>query len=335
MDQFATADVASFVKFRIRLPRYRKEMRALSLFSGAGGLDQGFEAAGFEHAGCIERMEVCVKTLRQNRPDWKVVHGDVRQVDLGAFGEVDVVHGGPPCQPFSLGGLSRGAGDERNMWPQFVRAVDELRPRAFCAENVPGLMRKRFADFVRTEIEEPLERLGYTLCWTMLSATDVGVPQTRRRAILVGFRDPDLVAVFRKDLDARRSDTCVGAREALGLPDRGHDGPVPTIMSPFSAPRLSTGVDGGTGQCNKWLGLGLWPRGIQSSREKADAFAVPREGDVRRLCVDEIKVLQGFPEEWKLAGFPSHQLGQLGNSVPPPMATAIASSLAVALQGPG
>ena len=110
------------------------------------------------------------------------------------------------------------------------------------------------------------------------------------------------------------------------------NGPVPTIMSPFSAPRLSTGVDGGTGQCNKWLELGLWPRGIQSSREKADAFPVPREGDVRRLCVDEIKVLQGFPMEWTLAGCPSHQLGQLGNSVPPPMATAIARAVAVALR---
>jgi DNA (cytosine-5)-methyltransferase 1 len=117
-------------------------LRALSLFSGGGGLDLGFWRAGFEQTASYEIMDAAAATLVKAHPEW-VVHGgaegDVRHVDWRPYrGAVDVVHGGLPCQPFSSAGRQRGALDDRDMWPEFVRAIREIEPRAFVGENVPA-----------------------------------------------------------------------------------------------------------------------------------------------------------------------------------------------------
>ena len=103
-------------------------------------------------------------------------------------------------------------------------------------------------------------------------------------------------------------------------------------MSAYSSKRLRTGVDGGTQQCRKWMELGLYPRGVQATRERADALPLPPTAQgLRRMTVDDVKALQGFPAEWQIWGPPSHQLGQLGNAVPPPLAAALARALRAAL----
>lgn len=307
-------------------------MRALSLFSGAGGLDLGFEAAGFEHAGCVESHAACAQTLRANRPGWDVRHADIRALTF-APGHADVVQGGPPCQPFSVAGRGAGEDDPRNMWPEFQRAVREVAPAAFVAENVRGLLRPRFADFVRDSVVGPLEALGYACRWYPVRAVDVDVPQSRVRVFLVGLRSAEAHLRFAAELERRKPGLLRGARAALGLPDDRPDGPCPTIVSTFTSPRLTTSIDSGPRSQRAWRALGIWPCGVQATAEAARAMPVAADPELHRLCVDEVRRLQGFPGDWELAGPRSVQLGMLGNSVPPPMARLVASALRATLDG--
>lgn len=125
-------------------------MRAIELFAGAGGLGMGISKAGFRPAQIVEWDRWCCDTIRENRRakagglgHWPApTEGDIRQVNFRAHeGKIDLVSGGPPCQPFSLGGKHRAHADTRDMWPEAVRVVRETRPRAFVFENVKGLTR--------------------------------------------------------------------------------------------------------------------------------------------------------------------------------------------------
>lgn len=200
-------------------------MRAIELFAGAGGLGMGIGRAGFQPEKVVEWDRWCCDTLRQNRErlEWmnhwpEPLEGDVRAVDFRDLeGKVDLVSGGPPCQPFSLGGRHRAHYDERDMWPQAVRAVREVKPRAFIFENVKGLTRAAFATYLAYivhQLEMPeivhkdgegwLDHLGrleraktakrsssglrYNVLWRVLNAANYGVPQKRERVVFVGFR---------------------------------------------------------------------------------------------------------------------------------------------------
>ena len=199
-------------------------MRSIELFTGAGGLALGIEAAGFRHDTVVERNKDCCATIRENQrrgysalTGWKLYAGDVRKFDYSTVRpEPDLLAGGPPCQPFSIGGKHKGPLDSRDMFPQMARAVRELRPRAFMVENVRGLLRESFAkyfEYVTLQLSYPevvsrpdddwmdhlarLERhhtkgrdkgLHYKIVYRPLNAADYGVPQKRARVIIVGFR---------------------------------------------------------------------------------------------------------------------------------------------------
>ncbi len=199
-------------------------MRALELFAGAGGLAMGVSKAGFSHSKVVEWDEDCCATLEYNkgravRPvsAWSIHRGDVRAFDYSSLAHpVDLVAGGPPCQPFSLGGKHKGYDDHRDMFPEAVRAVRELRPRAFIFENVRGLLRESFSEYfeyIVLQLSYPevkaqpkgdwtshlaaLEKyhtkgkrdgLRYHVVFRLLNAADYGVPQKRERVFIVGFR---------------------------------------------------------------------------------------------------------------------------------------------------
>ena len=201
-------------------------MRSVELFSGAGGLAMGLARAGFKHDLMVEWDHDACVTLGENKRrgvrhvrDWPFVNEDARAIDYSALARRDcwLAGWGPPCQPFSVGGKHRGADDGRDMWPEAIRAVRELAPRAFLFENVRGLMRESFADYlrwIRLHLEFPeltkrrgegwddhlvrLERaaaragahaLRYRVTVQPVNAADYGAPQTRRRVFIVGFRD--------------------------------------------------------------------------------------------------------------------------------------------------
>ena len=318
-------------------------LRALSLFSGGGGLDLGFERAGFEHVASFDILDICRSTLRQSRPAWTVFggqEGDVQARDWSRFrGQVDVVHGGPPCQPFSIAGKRHGSHDPRDMWPAFIDAVHKMEPAVFLAENVPGLLDSRFSRYVSDVILKPLSS-HYQVSTFRILASDFGVPQVRKRVFFVGFRRRAAPGHFRvpapthrvaADLFDRRERT-TGARAALGLPDIGFDCCAPTIRSGFTGPRKSTSILNSKASQAVWARLKIWPNGVQRDREAAAKF--PPENCHFRLAVQDCALLQGFPESWRFAGAAYQVIGQIGNSVCPPVAYAIAKAVARALGAP-
>ena len=122
-------------------------LNSLELFSGAGGLAKGIEIAGANHKAFVEWNSDACKTLRFNYNSEIVYETDVRHFDFQRFSGVDLIAGGPPCQPFSAGGKAKGSDDERDMFPYAVSAIRELTPKPFIFENVKGLLRKSFADY--------------------------------------------------------------------------------------------------------------------------------------------------------------------------------------------
>ena len=315
-------------------------LSCLSLFSGGGGLDLGFERAGFDHCAAFEILDVCGNTLRSNRPNWDIRagadDGDVQGVPFTAYRGVEIVHGGPPCQPFSTAGKQAGARDERNMWPDFVRCVLQTRPRAFIAENVPGLLDRKFAGFVAKHIVAPLEPY-YLIFKFSLSAHDFGVPQARKRVFFVGFRAARdatrwmAPAATHGDVDSLFGPVLPRnmARRSLGLADGGVDCVAPTLRSGFTGPRKTTGVVNSKASLKVWHDLRIWPSGVQRERNIADAYT-PENGHFR-LCVDDCALLQGFPQRWRFEGAVYQALGQIGNSVCPPVAYAVARQVGAAL----
>ncbi|MCD2158023.1 DNA cytosine methyltransferase [Rhodococcus cerastii] len=199
-------------------------MKSVELFAGAGGLALGCELAGFSPAKVVEWDRWACDTVRQNRDrnyplvaDWDVVEGDVRSVDWASLDDtVDLVAGGPPCQPFSTGGKARAADDSRDMFPATAEVIRQLRPKAFIVENVRGLTRSAFANYfqyIQLRLAHPdlvsragetwvehLHRLQsdhtsvrsgeltYNVAATLVNAADYGVPQQRWRVFIVGFR---------------------------------------------------------------------------------------------------------------------------------------------------
>lgn len=311
----------------------------LSLFSGGGGLDLGFQRAGFGQVASFEILPFAAETLRAARLEGEVfggAAGDVTGIDWRSWRGADLVHGGPPCQPFSVAGRQQGRQDERDMWPAFVDCVLKVRPRAFVAENVPALASKKFAGYVKEHITDPL-RARYHIRQLLLRAEDFGVPQSRRRVVFVGFarkRDADRFLppapthTAGDELD-RNTPKCFGAREALGLPDIGFDVLAPTIRSTLTGPRHTTSILNSTAAQRTFASLQIWPNGVAPTREAARAF--PAKNGHFRLAVPDVAVLQGFPEAWPFQGATYMQLGQIGNAVPPPVAYAIGVSVSATL----
>lgn len=180
-------------------------MRSIELFSGCGGLAYGLSRAGFGHELLVEWNADAVETILHNQrrslvhvQHWPVQRLDVRMLDFSPFSGVELVAGGPPCQPFSIGGKHRGSDDFRDMWPQAVRAVREARPKAFLFENVRGLVRSSFSeylDWILSNLREPNrssasagDASSYEVKLLQLNAADFGAAQKRHRVIVAGIR---------------------------------------------------------------------------------------------------------------------------------------------------
>ena len=185
--------------------RSENQMKIISLFSGAGGLDIGFDQAGFETSVMVEFDPACCRTLRKNMPNTPVIEGDINQIStkqiLEAAGlkplEAALVIGGPPCQSFSLAGKRMGMNDPRGMLVlQFIRVVRESLPKAFVMENVRGMTnweKGKAMDAIMTEATMPISYGGkiytYKVSYQVLNAADFGAPQFRERVFVVGNRE--------------------------------------------------------------------------------------------------------------------------------------------------
>lgn len=307
-------------------------LTSVEICAGAGGQALGLERAGFSHEALVELDPDACSTLRINRPSWRVVEGDLRQFSGIRFRGVDLLAGGVPCPPFSKAGKQLGPDDDRDLFPEALRLVDEIRPRALLLENVRGLLDRSF-DAYRSALLESLDKLGYRGAWKLLNASDYGVPQLRPRAILVAFQHsladafswpktgtmpPPTVGECLHDLMAAR-----GWEGAAAW--RGQAGAIaPTLVG---GSKKHGGPDlGPTRAKRQWAALGVDGHGL------ADEAPGPGHPGMPRLTTRMAARLQGFPDDWLFYGKKTTVYRQIGNAFPPPVSTAIGVQIAECLR---
>lgn len=303
------------------------ELATLELCAGAGGQALGFEQAGVEHVGLLEKDGNACSTLRLNRPEWNVIEGDLSEFDGTAFKGVDLISAGLPCPPFSVAGKQLGKMDERNLFPPTIRLVDQIRPRAVMIENVRGILDAAFEEY-RKYIKMELRKLGYESDWRLMNASDFGVPQLRPRAVLVAVRKeysdrfswpegsstpPPTVGRVLYDLMAIK-----GWKGAPAWRDRAN-AIAPTIVGgslKHGGPDL-----GPTRAKQAWAALGVDGKGIADEPPSTDFVGMPR------LTVRMVARLQGFPNDWSFVGRKTQAYRQVGNAFPPPFARSFAEQI--------
>lgn len=326
----------------------------IDLFAGAGGLSLGLESAGFQPVVAVEIDSYACETYAALHPRVDLIHGDIRQIGFHRLrGQVAIVAGGPPCQPFSTGGLRRGPKDRRDGFPAFLRVLQEVRPEACVIENVAGLGRGRTAPYLGAVIAE-IEALGFDLSWRTLAATDYGVPQRRERVFIVGTRGRS----FEFPIPTHgpgRTKPWVPAGAVLAV-DEVFGEPNPSIVtyarkpdlrpSPYdgllfngggrpidlSAPARTILASAGGNKTPFIDTLGVVP----PYHAHLLAGGKPRRGRVpgaRRITVAESAALQTFPRDAFFAGPRSAQYTLVGNAVPPRLAEAVGLALMEALTG--
>ncbi|WP_370388261.1 DNA (cytosine-5-)-methyltransferase [Snodgrassella alvi] len=329
-----------------------RNYKLIELFAGAGGLAIGMEKAGFETVLLSEIDKYACQTLRQNRPEWNVVEGDINKLDFKKYrNSIDIISGGFPCQAFSYAGQKRGFEDARGtLFFEFARAIEEIKPKVFLAENVKGLLNHDCGKTLNT-IKKIIDDIGYFLIEPrVLKAIFYKVPQKRERLFLVGIRKDIADKVkFRWPSPYNRIMTL---RDALKKGDL-YDCDVP-LSTGIKYPQrkaeiLSFVPEGGywkdlpdnlqrefmmksyylgggkTGMARRlaWnepsLTLTCSPAQKQTERCHPD--------ETRPLTVREYARIQTFPDSWQFSGPINNQYKQIGNAVPVNLAYAVGRSL--------
>lgn len=291
----------------------------------------GLEQAGFDHVSLVELEPAACQTLRINRIHWNVTQGDLRHYSAGSWKGIELLAGGVPCPPFSKAGKQLGSADDRDLFPEAIRLVDECKPQAVMLENVRGLLDTVFDEY-RAKLISDLHALGYAAEWRLLNASDFGVPQLRPRVVFVALKKsaaeyfiwpkPDISppptvgeALFdlinangwrgAKHWQARASDiapTLVGGSKKHGGPDLG----------PTRAKKA-------------WASIGVDGMGIADAAPDRDFDGMPR------LTVRMAARIQGFSDDWQFSGKKTSAYRQIGNAFPPPVARAVGTQIAAAL----
>jgi DNA (cytosine-5)-methyltransferase 1 len=344
------------------------ERSAISLFSGAGGLDLGVEQAGFSVRAAVEYDSNACQSLRENFPEMAVLEGDIRRVATSDLleaagvraGEVDLLVGGPPCTPFSKSGYwleqkRRGLDPEASLLEHYVRILDEARPQMFLLENVFALAYSNHNRMWLDFLLESFVRLGYGVTQQTVLAADYGVPQRRQRLILVGSLEgvPAMPSPTHNGPHERRvwelgeCDPHVTTGEAIGdLVDRDDLAEAEEVVTGKYGHLLPDIPPGGnylfyTAKRGHPKPLFGWRKRYWSFLLKLDPeqpaptiqaqpgpYVGPFHWDNRRLRVPEIKRLQTFPDDYVICGNRRSAQRQVGNAVPPLLARRIAEVLA-------
>lgn len=330
-------------------------MNLISLFSGAGGLDLGFEKAGFNISMANEYDKGIWATYEANHSA-QLIKGDIRNIkDTDFPNEIDGIIGGPPCQSWSEAGSLRGINDSRGqLFFDYIRILKNKQPKFFLAENVSGMLASRHSEAVKNIIQQ-FEDCGYNLTLTLVNAADYGVPQDRKRVFYIGFRK-DLKIDFKFP-----NPTTPNAKDKLTMKDAIGDlvdTPVPALpknktngdleipnheyyIGAYSTIFMSRNrVRGWNEQAFTVQASGrqcqLHPQAPKMKFvEKNKRIFVPGYEDLyRRLTVRECARIQGFPDDFKFI-YTDVEYGykMIGNAVPINLAYIIACSIKDALNG--
>jgi DNA (cytosine-5)-methyltransferase 1 len=326
----------------------------LSIFTGAGGLDLGLEAAGFRVIGCIEVDKNARGTIRGNRSkSWPLIGEDAIDVDPHCIAKkigirrrsLAILTGGPPCQPFSTAAqwsrITRGMRDRRSRCiASFFKIAEHFLPRLILLENVPGFIRgsKTAQRVVKDALRGINRRNGtnYRLQWKILNAADYGVPQRRRRAIMVARRDGKKF----EWPQSTHSDRPITAWDAIGALS-GENFPRSVGKWARLLPSIPEGknyqwhTDRGKGRKLFGYRTRYWSFLLKLAKNKP-AWTIPAQPgpgtgpfhwDNRRLTVKELLKLQTFPLSWRVRGTYRVQVRQIGNATPPLLAEIIGRAI--------
>lgn len=320
------------------------KLRAIEICAGAGGQALGLELAGFEHELAVELDEHAVNTLRLNRPNWRVVQGDVADPSVwhpsdfaasSSQDSIDLFAGGVPCPPFSVAGKQLGAHDERDLFAWAVEQTRVLRPRAVLLENVRGLSMPRFAGY-RQHVLERFRDFGYIAEWRLLHASEFGVPQLRPRFVLVAMQPEDF-KYFHWPVPQTNVPT-VGETLFTLMGENGWEGAEqwaanaaaigPTVVG---GSKKHGGADLGPTRAKRaWAAIGVDAKGIADEAPSPGAMY----GVGPRLTNAMVARIQGWNDDeykWRFAGKKTSTYRQIGNAFPPPMARALGAQIAEAL----
>lgn len=304
---------------------------SIEICAGAGGQALGLEQAGFEHLALVEIEPLACETLRVNRPQWNVIEGDVKKFSAKKFKELDLLAGGVPCPPFSIAGKQLGENDERDLFPDALRLIEESNPKAVMLENVRGILGTKFKEY-RRQILNHLYELGYQCDWRLINASDYGVSQLRPRAILVALKRPYFDYFIWPNRHNEQPPTVgqllfkemkkLGWENAERWRDQAN-GIAPTLVG---GSKKHGGADlGPTRARAAWAELGVNGRSLADAPPKNGFDAMPK------LTLKMTALLQGFPEDWEFAGKKTPAYRQIGNAFPPPVAKAVGISIKNAL----
>ena len=336
-------------------------MKIISLFSGCGGLDLGFEKAGFEIPVANEFDPKIFATFKANHPNTHLIEGDVRQVtkeDIAPFlsGEVDGIIGGPPCQSWSEAGSLKGINDARGqLFYDYIRILKEFKPKFFLAENVSGMLANRHNEAVQNIIKL-FEEAGYDVTLTLVNAKDYGVAEERKRVFYIGFRkDLKINFVFPKgstednekkitlrDIIWDLQETAVPAGpknyhnpEAINNNEYFTGAYSPIFMSRNRVKgwdEQAFTVQASGRQCQ------LHPQAPKMEKHgKNDCrFVLGSEHLYRRMTIREVARVQGFPDDFKFIYTDTNNAYKMiGNAVPVNLAYEIAVAIKLFLEGKG
>lgn len=322
----------------------RRSLKYIDLFSGAGGFSLGFDNKGFQNVFSVDIEPSFCETYNHNFPSHNLIQKDICNVTdaelkyLKEYDEIDVVIGGPPCQGFSIAGNigRKFIDDPRNkLFKEFVRVVKVVEPTYFVMENVARLYNHNKGS-TRKEIINDFENLGYKVECKILNSADYGVPQVRKRVIFIGTKNSQKILFPKKEVDKY-----VTVKEALSSYPKlesGQESKIPNHIAMSHSEqmlhKMSFVSDGGdrneipeqirpkSGDVRKYI------------KYSSDKPSVTVTGDMRKifhyeqnraLTVRELAKLQSFPDDFEFKGTKISQQQQVGNSVPPKMAEAIAS----------
>jgi len=347
------------------------ETRSISLFSGAMGLDLGLMSAGIDIRIGQDFDESCIQTMNEN--GHRGIAGDIRNISSNEIlqqiemrrGEPFLICGGPPCQPFSTAGKRLGINDPRgSLFRDFVRMIDEIRPRFFVMENVKGLISSLLKDengnSTKTKVIEVIidefSKLNYKTVYGVLDAVNYGVPQFRERFVMIGSRDNEKIflpspthfhihqnPIYRwntlgdciRDLENANSECATFSDNRLQylrmVPEGGNWKDLPQEIAKEA---MGGAYNSGGGKVGFYRRLSYSqpsPTIVTSPVQKATMMCHPTKD--RPLSVAEYARIQQFPDEWKFGGSTVDKYRQIGNAVPVGLAKAIGETLVAVANG--
>lgn len=310
----------------------QRPLTCVEICAGAGGQALGLALAGFTHVALVEYEEDYCKTLKLNRPEWNVICADVHDFDGKPYRGVDLLAGGVPCPPFSIAGKQLGKDDERDLFPEAIRLIKEINPRAVMLENVRGFLDTGFDEY-RKHILNAIEILGYDTQIKLLNASDFAVPQLRPRVVIVAIRKDENVSfsypkgslgcaptVGETLYDLMAENKWKGAK----LWAQNANKIAPTLVG---GSKKHGGPDLGPVRARKaWAELGVDGRGVANTAPELDFEGMPR------LTIRMMARIQGFPDTWTFGKKKTAACRMIGNAFPPPVAQAVGEKIKECLE---